>query len=152
MIANLLTNAAKYSDSGKTVSLKGERNGAEIRIIVSDQGIGLEPELQERIFGLFVQNDQAADRALGGLGLGLAIVRSLVDLHGGKVSVHSEGRNKGSTFVVTLPEAVAADTVAPARMTRARPAQVIEPRLARCHKPDSPSMSRSSDELVRSGT
>ncbi|HVF16885.1 MAG TPA: ATP-binding protein [Steroidobacteraceae bacterium] len=105
VFANLLTNAAKYSDPGTKIIFAAELEDAHIRIRVKDQGIGLAPELRTRVFDLFVQNPQAIDRSQGGLGLGLAIVRSLVVAHGGTVDALSEGEGKGSEFVVKLPRA-----------------------------------------------
>lgn len=106
VFGNLLTNAAKYSDPGKEISVIATREGSNLQVRVRDQGIGMAPEMTARVFDLFVQHRQAVDRAQGGLGLGLAIVKSLVELHGGTVVAHSEGENRGSEFVVTLPIAV----------------------------------------------
>lgn len=105
VLANLLTNAAKYSDTDSEILFAAEHDDAEIRIRVKDQGIGLAPEMQSRVFDLFVQNRQSIDRSEGGLGLGLTIVRSLVRLHGGTVRAYSEGEGRGSEFVVALPRA-----------------------------------------------
>jgi len=105
VVSNLLTNAAKYTNPGGTVTIRGSRDGDRVTLSVSDSGIGIEPEMLPKVFELFSQETQAIDRAKGGLGLGLAIVRSLVELHGGTVSVSSGGRNRGSTFAVTLPYA-----------------------------------------------
>lgn len=105
VVSNLLTNAAKYSEPGTVVRVVGERADDKVRLRVIDQGIGLAPELLGRVFELFVQQPQAPDRSKGGLGLGLAIVRSLVALHGGRVWAESEGPGKGSEFVVELPAA-----------------------------------------------
>jgi CheY-like chemotaxis protein len=109
VLANLLTNAAKYSDAGTEVVFSAEWRDGRVIISVKDQGIGVEPEMLDHIFDRFVQQRQGADRAQGGLGLGLAIVRSLVQLHGGTVDVHSEGVGHGSEFVIELP-AAARDT------------------------------------------
>jgi len=104
-VSNLLANAAKYTNPGGAVTVRGARDGDRVVLAVSDSGIGIEPDMLPRVFDLFSQEAQAIDRAKGGLGLGLAIVRSLVELHGGTVSVSSAGRNRGSTFAVTLPYA-----------------------------------------------
>jgi len=103
VLANLLNNAAKYTDPGGriTVTLTGE--GERVVLRVRDNGAGIAPEVLPRIFDMFVQEGRSIDRSQGGLGLGLAIVRSLVELHGGTVSVHSEGLGRGSEFVVSLP-------------------------------------------------
>ncbi len=106
---NLLTNAAKYSEPESRVRITGRREGNWIRTTVIDEGIGLAPDMLDKIFDTFVQHRQAIDRAGGGLGLGLSIVRSLVALHGGQVSAASPGLGQGSTFIVDLPAAVEAE-------------------------------------------
>lgn len=103
VVSNLLTNAAKYTAPGGQVSLVVAREGDQIVLQVADTGIGIPKETLPAVFDLFVQEPQALDRAQGGLGLGLAIVRSLVELHGGSVTAHSGGRGCGSQFVVRLP-------------------------------------------------
>jgi CheY-like chemotaxis protein len=103
VVSNLLTNAAKYSDVDAPIALKGWREGESVRLSVSDAGIGIAPEMRSRIFDPFVQERQSMDRARGGLGLGLAIVRNLVDMHAGRVEVQSAGAGTGSVFTVTLP-------------------------------------------------
>jgi len=103
VIANLLTNAAKYTPSGGSIAVTGERNGATVVLSVRDSGIGISEAMLPRIFDVFAQERQPLDRAPGGLGLGLAIVRSLVALHGGTVTAHSAGLGRGSEFVVELP-------------------------------------------------
>jgi signal transduction histidine kinase/ActR/RegA family two-component response regulator len=105
-IANLLTNAAKYTEPGGRVTVIGERRGHEVIVRVRDTGIGIAPEMEPRIFDVFVQGRQALDRSRGGLGLGLAIVHGIVELHGGAVEVQSEGRGRGSEFSIRLPMAV----------------------------------------------
>jgi signal transduction histidine kinase/ActR/RegA family two-component response regulator len=107
VFANLLVNAAKYSRSGTTVTVRAERQAQTIRVSVSDQGKGIAPEMVDRIFDIFVQEPQSLDRARGGLGLGLAIVKSIVDLHGGTVAAESEGVGCGSQFIVELPASLA---------------------------------------------
>ncbi|HYO58022.1 response regulator, partial [Archangium sp.] len=103
VVANLLHNAAKYTPSGGQIQLHAERQGDELVLSVRDNGIGLRPEMLHRVFELFVQVDPGSDRAQGGLGLGLTLVRSLVEMHGGSVSARSEGLSKGSEFNVRLP-------------------------------------------------
>ena len=115
VFSNLLTNAAKYSDADTEIGFAAEWDDGQVRIRVKDQGIGLAPEMQERVFDLFVQNRQSIDRSQGGLGLGLAIVRSLVLLHGGTVRATSGGQGRGSEFIVELPRA--ADDVTQARLS-----------------------------------
>lgn len=105
VLGNLLINAAKYTDEGGNISVRARRAGPELVLEVSDNGIGIEPGLLPHVFDLFVQEEQGTDRSRGGLGLGLAIVRSIVKLHGGSVSAVSPGSGKGSTFTVRLPAA-----------------------------------------------
>jgi two-component system CheB/CheR fusion protein len=101
--ANLLSNASKYTHRGGHVrfELRKERGNAVIR--VSDDGRGIEPELLPRIFDLFVQGEQSIARREGGLGIGLTLLKSLAELHNGRVTVHSEGPDRGSEFTVTIP-------------------------------------------------
>jgi CheY-like chemotaxis protein len=103
VVANLLTNAAKYTEPGGAITVTGSLEGNDVVLRVRDTGIGIEPEMLPRIFDLFVQERQTLDRSRGGLGLGLAIVRSLVALHGGSVSARSEGKGTGSEFTIRLP-------------------------------------------------
>ena len=110
VVANLLTNAAKYTDAKGTIAVTGAREGEHVVLRVRDTGIGITPSMLPRVFDLFAQEWQASDRSHGGLGLGLSIVRSLVDLHGGTVEAHSFGLGHGSEFVVRLPAAIVADT------------------------------------------
>jgi PAS domain S-box-containing protein len=100
--ANLLSNAAKYSDRGSRISISAQRDVAEIVLNVQDPGIGIEPGRLSQIFELFAQAPQALDRAQGGLGIGLAIARAIVELHGGSISASSSGPGTGSTFRVRL--------------------------------------------------
>ena len=108
IVANLLTNAAKYTDAGGRVNVKGSIDGDTVTLRVADTGIGMDPQMLPRVFDMFTQERQTLDRTAGGLGLGLTIVRNLVQLHGGSVEARSEGRGKGSEFVVLLPAATAA--------------------------------------------
>ena len=103
VMANVLNNAAKYTENGGHIEIRGERVGDSVVISVRDDGMGIAKEMLPRVFDLFAQEPQALDRSQGGLGLGLAIVRSLVSLHGGTVSAHSEGLGKGSLFTLRLP-------------------------------------------------
>ncbi|MGC3997186.1 MAG: ATP-binding protein [Anaeromyxobacter sp.] len=119
VIANLLTNAAKYTDPGGRIVLRARAEGSEVRVAVSDTGIGISPALLPHVFDLFVQGERTLDRAPGGLGIGLTIVRSLVDLHGGRVAVESNGNARGSTFTVWLPLAGRAPAPPPAPEPRA---------------------------------
>jgi signal transduction histidine kinase/DNA-binding response OmpR family regulator len=106
VVANLLTNAAKYTEERGRISLVAARENEVVVLHVQDSGIGIAPEMLAKVFDLFTQERQALDRSRGGLGLGLAIVRSLVALHGGRVSVHSDGIGRGSEFTIWLPAAL----------------------------------------------
>jgi PAS domain S-box-containing protein len=107
VVTNLLNNASKYTDDGGEIRLAAGREEGEAVIRVSDTGIGIDPKLLPRIFELFTQADQALDRSQGGLGIGLTVVKSLVEMHGGSVRASSEGHGRGSEFVVRLPAAEA---------------------------------------------
>jgi signal transduction histidine kinase len=108
VVANLLTNAAKYTEKGGMVAMRAEAQQDTAVLRVRDSGIGIAPEMLPRVFDMFTQERQALDRTQGGLGLGLTIVRNLTELHGGTVQALSEGRNRGSEFVVRLPLALGA--------------------------------------------
>jgi CheY-like chemotaxis protein len=103
VLSNLITNAAKYTDPGGTIRVRGHRVGDLLELTVEDTGTGISPSLLPHIFDMFVQERQASDRARGGMGLGLSIVRNLIALHGGTVTAHSEGHGQGSRFTVRLP-------------------------------------------------
>jgi PAS domain S-box-containing protein len=103
VVANLLTNAAKYTPGGGRISVRAASEGTDVVISVEDTGVGISAELLPSVFDLFVQARQTLDRAQGGLGLGLALVRNLVGLHGGTVTARSPGLGHGSTFTVRLP-------------------------------------------------
>jgi CheY-like chemotaxis protein len=103
VIANLLTNAAKYTPHAGRISLRVQSSTSKVEITVKDNGIGIEPSLLPHVFDLFVQGRQGIDRAVGGLGLGLAIAKSLLEMHGGSIRVHSDGANTGSEFTLELP-------------------------------------------------
>ncbi len=103
VVANLLNNAAKYTGEGGRIELTADAGEGEATISVRDNGTGIETALLPKVFDLFVQGDRALDRGQGGLGIGLTLVKRLVELHDGTVAVASEGPNRGSTFTVTLP-------------------------------------------------
>src|SRR5215471_8228578 len=103
VVNNLLTNAIKYTPPGGRVEVTLEAEGASGEIRVADTGVGMDPQMLPRIFDLFAQADKTLDRSQGGLGIGLTLVRRLVEMHGGTVRAFSPGPGKGSTFVVRLP-------------------------------------------------
>jgi PAS domain S-box-containing protein len=103
VLVNLLNNAGKYSERSGQIELTVRRELGEVVVRVRDQGVGIDPEMLPRVFDLFAQADQNRHRSRGGLGIGLTLVRQLVELHGGSVSAHSEGAGQGSEFVVRLP-------------------------------------------------
>ncbi|MFC5460795.1 ATP-binding protein [Massilia niabensis] len=103
VVANLLNNATKYTPEGGRIELKLSQDGPDYVMTVADDGIGMEPQLVARVFDLFTQAERTPDRSQGGLGLGLALAKSLVELHGGTVQAASAGPGKGSTFTVRLP-------------------------------------------------
>ncbi|WP_344762205.1 hybrid sensor histidine kinase/response regulator [Actimicrobium antarcticum] len=103
VFSNLLINAAKFSDEGKDIRLDVDRQSDQIEICVADNGVGIALEFQPYVFDLFTQGKNTLDRTQGGLGIGLSLVRSLVEMHGGSTKVRSDGLGKGSKFFVTLP-------------------------------------------------
>ncbi|MBO9711753.1 hybrid sensor histidine kinase/response regulator [Sphingomonas sp.] len=103
IVANLLNNAARYTPEGGEVTLAARRDDEQVEIEVRDNGVGIPPAMQARIFQIFAQVDDHRDQAAGGLGIGLALVHQLVGLHGGTIAVHSEGQGRGSTFTVRIP-------------------------------------------------
>ena len=105
VFTNLVANAAKYTPRGGKVEVRARTEGASIVVEVRDDGIGIAPETLPHIFELFVQGRGVDGRSRGGLGIGLHLVRRLVELHGGRVEAHSEGEDRGSRFVVSLPAA-----------------------------------------------
>ncbi|WP_198116317.1 PAS domain-containing hybrid sensor histidine kinase/response regulator [Massilia rhizosphaerae] len=120
VLANLLNNAAKYTQEGGRLHLRARLRDGAVTVDVVDNGIGMAPELAARAFDLFAQAERTSDRASGGLGLGLALVKSLVELHGGTVTCASDGPGRGSRFTVTLPRRAApAAPAAPRHDTRA---------------------------------
>jgi len=113
VLANLLGNAVKYTLDDGAIGVQAEVREDQLVLTVSDNGIGMEPELTARAFDLFSQAKRSSDRSQGGLGLGLALVRNLVELHGGTVTCASPGLGQGSTFTLTLPLAASAVAVQP---------------------------------------
>ncbi len=113
VVANLLTNAARYTEPGGRVTLWVGRESGSLVVRVQDNGRGIDPQLLSRIFEPFVQGERGPDRREGGLGLGLAVVKGLIALHGGSVEAHSEGSGHGSEFVVRVPGLVTTDAPPP---------------------------------------
>lgn len=126
--ANLLNNAAKYTPDGGELLVSLEQQGADAVLQVRDNGIGIGPDLLPVVFELFTQAQRTPDRAQGGLGLGLALVKKLVELHEGSVEAHSDGPGKGSRFIVRLP------LRAPALATAAAPAAAPTPAAVRSRR------------------
>jgi CheY-like chemotaxis protein len=108
-VSNVLNNAVKYTPPNGRIALGLDVMDGQARISIADNGIGMEPALLPLVFDMFTQAERTPDRAQGGLGLGLALVKSIVDLHGGSILAASEGEGKGSTFTITLPLLVAQD-------------------------------------------
>jgi signal transduction histidine kinase len=103
VFANLIRNAVKFTEPGGRIEVDVERRGEQALVRIGDTGVGIAKDLLPRVFDLFTQGQQGLDRSSGGLGIGLTLVRSLVEMHGGRVTVHSEGPGQGSEFVILLP-------------------------------------------------
>ena len=112
VVGNLLSNAVKFTPDGGRITVSASRDGDWVELTVGDTGIGISPEFLPHVFDRFRQEDAGTKRRYGGLGLGLAIVRHLVELHGGTVSARSDGPGRGSTFIVRLPADAPSTTVA----------------------------------------
>ncbi|MEP6546823.1 MAG: ATP-binding protein [Gammaproteobacteria bacterium] len=111
-IGNVLTNAAKYTDPGGEIQIRSFSQGDDAVLRITDNGVGISPDLLPRIFDLFVQSDRTLDRSQGGLGIGLSVVKRLIEMHGGQADVRSEGIGRGTLFEIRLP-----------RIKRSRPTQ-----------------------------
>ena len=109
VVVNVLVNAAKYTPPGGRIELHAERSGDEIRLRVRDNGIGIHPEALPHVFELFAQDEKSLDRAQGGLGIGLALVRRIAELHGGRAEARSPGPGRGAEFAIRLPAARGAE-------------------------------------------
>jgi CheY-like chemotaxis protein len=131
VFGNLLANSAKYTKHGGKVWVTGTRQGQELSVSVRDTGIGIPPAALPRIFDMFAQVDRNLERSAGGLGIGLALVKGLVEMHGGSIRAESEGEGKGSAFTVVLPIAEsplwggAASGSAPARSRENSPRRIL---------------------------
>ncbi|MES2756125.1 MAG: ATP-binding protein [Pseudomonadota bacterium] len=108
VLSNILNNAVKYTPPGGKIAVRTEESASEVIISVEDNGVGVSADLQPYVFDLFSQAARSSDRTQGGLGIGLALVKSLVALHGGRVTCDSGGAGMGSRFAVTLPRVTAA--------------------------------------------
>jgi two-component system CheB/CheR fusion protein len=106
VFTNLLNNAAKYSERARTIHVSAQQEGATVVVRVRDEGIGIAPDEIPHVFDLFMQADRTLERSQGGLGVGLSLVKRLVEQHGGTVDAFSEGIGNGSAFTVRLPLAV----------------------------------------------
>jgi two-component system CheB/CheR fusion protein len=124
---NLLTNAAKYTDVEGRIKLTAECDDDEVVVRIRDTGIGISPELLPRIFDLFVQGDRRVDETRAGMGIGLGLVKSLVEKHGGSITAHSAGPGMGSEFVLRLP-------VLPEALFQQQPAPPETSDVIRCHR------------------
>ncbi|MGE5385192.1 MAG: PAS domain S-box protein [Betaproteobacteria bacterium] len=114
IFSNLLTNAGKYTDPGGRIELSAAVEGGEVAVRIRDNGVGMAPAMVPKLFNMFVQAGSALERSEGGLGIGLALVRGLVALHGGSVDAQSDGPGRGSEFVVRLPLAPSQEIQVPA--------------------------------------
>jgi signal transduction histidine kinase/CheY-like chemotaxis protein len=112
IVTNLLNNAAKYTPEGGAIHISLKVGADLLALSIEDNGIGIPADLQPHVFDLFTQADRTSDRTQGGLGIGLALVKNLTELHGGKISCFSEGRDKGSQFTVFLPRHLVAHNAA----------------------------------------
>jgi len=127
VLSNLINNASKFSGAHTRITLGATYADGEVKISVKDEGAGIEPAFLPHIFELFAQADQSLDRSQGGLGIGLTLVKHLVELHGGRVSAHSEGAGRGTEVVVTLPARLATEPQAVPLASARKP--VIAPKV-----------------------
>jgi signal transduction histidine kinase/DNA-binding response OmpR family regulator len=112
-VVNVLTNAAKYTDAGGRIRVQTRAEGPSAVIEVADTGAGISPELLPQVFNLFVQSERTLDRAQGGLGIGLSVVKRLIEMHDGQVTAHSAGLGCGSTFTLRLPRIARPESTGP---------------------------------------
>jgi signal transduction histidine kinase/DNA-binding response OmpR family regulator len=125
-VGNILTNAVKYTDPGGVIHVWTRPRGSDAVIGIADNGVGISAELLPHVFDLFVQSTRTLDRAQGGLGIGLAVVKRLVRMHNGDVSIRSDGVGRGATFEITLPRIAKPIALAPELIeTETRPCRVL---------------------------
>jgi CheY-like chemotaxis protein/two-component sensor histidine kinase len=115
-ISNLLNNSAKYTPDHGRIELRAHLTNTGLEVAVRDNGLGIPPEMKDQVFQLFGQINRTLDRSQGGLGIGLALVRNLVELHGGTITADSDGPGRGSTFTISLPSSLITSTGLPARL------------------------------------
>jgi signal transduction histidine kinase/ActR/RegA family two-component response regulator len=139
VLANLLNNAAKYTDPPGRIHVRVERDGGEAVLRVQDNGIGISREMLSRVFDLFAQADRTLERSSGGLGIGLALVRRLVEMHGGSVNAHSDGVGQGTEMVIRLPIGVDDRSAARPQETEAEKAPGASPTGEAAAAPPTPS-------------
>jgi PAS domain S-box-containing protein len=123
VFANLLSNACRYTPANGTIDITARRDAGDVVVSVRDDGIGIPPDKLDSIFDMFTQVDRSTEQAQAGLGIGLTLVKQLVEMHGGSVTVRSEGRGRGSEFVVRLPVAREPTTAPPPSAATAAPAR-----------------------------
>jgi len=150
VLANLLNNAAKYTTEGGKITLSVNKDGEQAVFRVRDNGIGISPEMLSSVFDLFTQVDRSLDRSQGGLGIGLTLVRQLVEMHGGSVQAVSEGANRGTEFVIRLPAASALPSARVADPSQERGPEAPSPRRVLLVD-DHPDVTRSLARLLRLG-
>ncbi|MEO5584085.1 MAG: ATP-binding protein, partial [Flavobacteriales bacterium] len=131
VFSNLLTNAAKFTDQGGTLTLRAAEEGSEVLVSVEDNGIGIAQDHLAAVFDMFSQVDRTKQHAQGGLGIGLNIVKHMVELHGGRVEVFSAGLGTGSRFTVFLPKSVALGSASKAALLQQQeaPQEVVPQRI-----------------------
>ncbi len=129
VLQNVLNNAAKYTPKGGRITLRVERRGAEACVYVRDTGLGIPEEMQTRIFDLFTRAHPANELKTSGLGIGLALARQLIELHGGRIKARSEGPGAGSEFIITLPLLTSSSALAPASIEAASPLRANKQRV-----------------------
>ncbi|HET7133409.1 MAG TPA: ATP-binding protein, partial [Gammaproteobacteria bacterium] len=128
VFSNLLNNAAKYSDPGSRVALRAAVSGSNVRVEIEDHGIGISEPMLPKLFEMFAQGEESPSRSPAGLGVGLALAKRLVELHGGTIEARSAGEGRGSSFLVTLP------VMAALTAERGREAEVAAPRPKTAHR------------------